>query len=211
MNAGVGVGEDFGAPEPLRHVLARHQLLPALQAAGAGFPSAAASAGRACRPAAPRRRRRRLRIRRSGRSWRRRGHCVTRAGVPSSLALEEIPDSFKTPSMAGGACGGENPARPHLEGDHPCVQPCTAPRRRFRLQLTGLAAVLATVLGFAPAALAKDQPGSRHWVATWAVSPQRAPAPLAIDGQTLRQVVHVSLGGKTIRVRLSNATARARW
>ena len=67
-----------------------------------------------------------------------------------------------------------------------------------------LAAVLATG-GFPPAALAKDSAGSRHWVATWAVSPQRAPAPLAIDGQTVRQVVHVTLGGKTVRVRLSNA------
>ena len=75
---------------------------------------------------------------------------------------------------------------------------------RFRAA-TGLAAVLVTVLALAPAAVAEDQPGSRHWVATWAVSPQRAPAPLAIDGQTLRQIVHVSLGGNKIRVRLSNA------
>ena len=34
-----------------------------------------------------------------------------------------------------------------------------------------------------PAALAQDQPGNRHWVATWAVSPQRSPAPL---GSTAR-------------------------
>ena len=31
MNTGVGVGEYFWAPEPLRQVLARHQLLAALQ------------------------------------------------------------------------------------------------------------------------------------------------------------------------------------
>ena len=104
--------------------------------------------------------------------------------------------------MAGSPCVGENPGIP-LEGDRPCVQPPST-RSRFHAT-TGLAAVLATILGFAPAALAQDQPGSRHWVATWAVSPQRSAVPLAIDGQTLRQVVHVSLGGKTVRVRLSNA------
>ena len=78
--------------------------------------------------------------------------------------------------------------------------------------LTGLAAVLVTVLGLAPAALAEDQPGNRHWVATWAVSPQRSAAPLAIDGQTLRQVVHVSLGGNEgTRPALECARHERRW
>ena len=48
-----------------------------------------------------------------------------------------------------------------------------------------------------------------RWVGTWATSPQRAephnkpPAPGLTDA-TLRQFVHVSLGGKRVRVRLSN-------
>ncbi len=74
---------------------------------------------------------------------------------------------------------------------------------------TFLAAALATVPGLPSAALAKDSKGSRYWVATWTVSPQRAPAPLAIDGQTVRQIAHVSLGGTTVRVRLSNAYGAA--
>ena len=48
-----------------------------------------------------------------------------------------------------------------------------------------------------------------HWVATWACGPQLTearnlpPAPLA--DSTLRQFVHVTLGGKQLRVRFSNA------
>lgn len=49
-----------------------------------------------------------------------------------------------------------------------------------------------------------------HWVATWASSPQLGdardapPAPGFADS-TLRQIIHVSVGGKRIRVRFSNA------
>jgi lysophospholipase L1-like esterase len=45
-----------------------------------------------------------------------------------------------------------------------------------------------------------------HWVGTWgaAPAPQGDNAPKFSD-QTLREIVHVSLGGDTIRVRLSNA------
>src|SRR5689334_22577516 len=44
-----------------------------------------------------------------------------------------------------------------------------------------------------------------RWVASWAASPQPADAPLQLAGQTVRQVVRVSLGGQRVRVRLSNA------
>jgi lysophospholipase L1-like esterase len=36
------------------------------------------------------------------------------------------------------------------------------------------------------------------------MSPQTSGAPLAIDGQTIRQVAHVSIGGERVRVRFSN-------
>src|SRR5215467_7582115 len=48
-----------------------------------------------------------------------------------------------------------------------------------------------------------------HWVTTWGCGPQLTepgnlpPAPLA--NSTLRQFVHVTLGGKQLRVRFSNA------
>jgi lysophospholipase L1-like esterase len=50
----------------------------------------------------------------------------------------------------------------------------------------------------------------QHWVGTWASSPQLVdansvpPAP-GLAGNTLRQIVHVSVGGKQLRVRFSNA------
>ena len=52
-----------------------------------------------------------------------------------------------------------------------------------------------------------------HWVSTWGVSPAQQlktdaeilTAHLVFDNQTLRQIVHVTLGGDTLRVRLSNA------
>jgi lysophospholipase L1-like esterase len=49
-----------------------------------------------------------------------------------------------------------------------------------------------------------------HWVGTWAASPQlvepgNMPPEPGLGDATLRQVVHVSLGGKRLRVRFSNA------
>src|SRR5262249_33523947 len=62
---------------------------------------------------------------------------------------------------------------------------------------------------FASTALAATQ---AHWVATWGASPapqfpedQMRAAKLVFENQTLREVVHTSIGGNTVRVRLSNA------
>ena len=79
-------------------------------------------------------------------------------------------------------------------------------RRRY------LAAIAATVLGLAlgtspPRADARDT--DNHWVGTWAASPQSVdpftPAnPPSFNGQTIRQIVHASIGGQKIRVRFTN-------
>jgi lysophospholipase L1-like esterase len=60
-----------------------------------------------------------------------------------------------------------------------------------------------------------DADASRHqWVATWTAS-QQAPEPPFVganptqfSNQTIRQVMHVSIGGSTVRVRLSNEFGR---
>ncbi len=54
-----------------------------------------------------------------------------------------------------------------------------------------------------------QQAPRRHWVGTWAASPQSAatsgaPSVAAVHDQTIRQVVRVSMGGDTLRIRLSN-------
>jgi lysophospholipase L1-like esterase len=73
---------------------------------------------------------------------------------------------------------------------------------RFRIVVGLLAPVLAAA--------------QTHWVATWAASPAQqlpnerdtAAAHLEFDHQTVREIVHASLGGHSVRVRLSNAYGR---
>jgi hypothetical protein len=59
-----------------------------------------------------------------------------------------------------------------------------------------------------PAAIAQD--GAAGWVATWGASPMPAPAALHLDlnNQTVRMIVHTSVGGEEARVRLSNTFGR---
>lgn len=54
--------------------------------------------------------------------------------------------------------------------------------------------------------------GKNHWTVTWGASPspqvaeaQMRSSKLEFENQTLREIVHVSIGGDTVRVRLSNA------
>jgi len=59
-----------------------------------------------------------------------------------------------------------------------------------------------------------ERPPPEHWVATWGTSPQLTeernlpPAP-GLANNTLRQVVHVSIGGQRLRVHVSNAFGSA--
>jgi len=60
--------------------------------------------------------------------------------------------------------------------------------------------------GVLPIALAKDH---AHWVGSWAASqqlvePQNSISAADIRDTTLRQIIHLSMGGSTIRLRLSN-------
>jgi lysophospholipase L1-like esterase len=50
-----------------------------------------------------------------------------------------------------------------------------------------------------------DDSDGAHWVGTWSASPQEVAEPIQLNGQTVRQIVHTSLGGQRVRVRLSNA------
>src|SRR5690349_21134791 len=49
-------------------------------------------------------------------------------------------------------------------------------------------------------------PAQREWMASWAASPKPGGRePVVFHGQTLREVVHLSAGGDSIRLHLSNA------
>jgi lysophospholipase L1-like esterase len=72
--------------------------------------------------------------------------------------------------------------------------------------------VMAALL--AAPAQAEVPPGKTRWVGSWATSQQipedrNALAPHDLDDATLRQTVHLSLSGATLRVRLSNAFGTA--
>jgi lysophospholipase L1-like esterase len=77
--------------------------------------------------------------------------------------------------------------------------------------LTVIAAVAFAVATLAanPTALAGPGNGDQHWVGTWSASPQDPDAaiPVSVLGftdQTLRQIVHTSIGGDVVRVRFTN-------
>ena len=71
-------------------------------------------------------------------------------------------------------------------------------------------AVAALLSVLAGAADAVEAP-SEGWLGTWTAAPQPAfPGPLQrYDDRTLRLVVHTSVGGERVRIRLSNAYGRA--
>lgn len=74
----------------------------------------------------------------------------------------------------------------------------------WRLSLVSLTivALLTSGLLFGPAS-AQDGSASRHWVGTWSTSPGGVGQ--AFANQTLRQIVHISIGGDRLRVRFSNS------
>ncbi len=81
--------------------------------------------------------------------------------------------------------------------------------------LRALGAALVLLLCLLPVAQAQDD---LRWVTTWSSSPSSLPPSLlppeaitdAFTGQTLRQIVHTSIGGNMIRVRLSNTHGNKR-
>ena len=63
---------------------------------------------------------------------------------------------------------------------------------------------------FTSAAFANSKPVGGDWVASWATSqqipePHNALSPDDLRDATLRQIVHLSVGGKTLRVHITNA------
>jgi len=85
-----------------------------------------------------------------------------------------------------------------------------------RLSSTVIAAVAfaAATLAANPAALAGPGNGNEHWVGTWSTAMHPPDAGFGItnagfNNQTLRQIVHTSVGGEQVRVKLSTNGASA--
>jgi len=45
---------------------------------------------------------------------------------------------------------------------------------------------------------------SQHWVATWSTSNAAVPDPATFKNQTIREIIHTSVGGQAVRIRLAN-------
>jgi lysophospholipase L1-like esterase len=78
------------------------------------------------------------------------------------------------------------------------------PRRRGLL-VAG--AALAAALAFVPHAGHAQSWVSEHWTGTWGAGPGGPPLPantMMFTNQTLRLIVHTSIGGNRVRIRLSN-------
>lgn len=81
--------------------------------------------------------------------------------------------------------------------------------RRSPLVYPYLLVTLLFISGFVlpQAVFAKENAANQHWVGTWSTSPvEEGPAH---EGQTLRQIVRISIGGEGVRVRLSNRFGKA--
>jgi lysophospholipase L1-like esterase len=88
--------------------------------------------------------------------------------------------------------------------------PMTASRRPpFRTPLVATASLALALAACGRARLENPSAVAEHWVGTWATAPQLTepanlpPAP-GLAGNTLRQIVRVSLGGERLRARFSN-------
>ncbi len=66
---------------------------------------------------------------------------------------------------------------------------------------TLFAAIGLTVAAFCFVA-AEDS--SQHWVATWSTSNAAVPDPATFKNQTLREIIHTSVGGQAVRIRFAN-------
>jgi hypothetical protein len=77
-----------------------------------------------------------------------------------------------------------------------------------KLLLIAVAVIAAT-----SAPLASDQDVFTRWVGTWSAAPvppgTTFGAPTTFENQTIRHIVRVSVGGRRVRVRLSNAFGEA--
>src|ERR1035438_5128212 len=52
--------------------------------------------------------------------------------------------------------------------------------------------------------LASGDDGQQRWVTTWTTANAASEHPTAFSNQTIREVVHTTIGGSALRVRLSN-------
>jgi lysophospholipase L1-like esterase len=80
--------------------------------------------------------------------------------------------------------------------------------QRRALRLAGALVLVSLTSAYTPASAVQHQAEStRHWVATWGTAPAGPPLPsktMTFNDQTLRLIVHTTIGGTQVRIRVSN-------
>jgi lysophospholipase L1-like esterase len=79
-------------------------------------------------------------------------------------------------------------------------------RSRLALVLRGLAC-LALITGCCSVQASGDKTQQR-WIATWATANAASDGPVSFSNQTIREIVHTTIGGNAVRLRLSNTFGR---
>ena len=90
-------------------------------------------------------------------------------------------------------------------GDNVCMDDRSTAESRWPLVVVARTMLAVAAIAIVSSTLAKGGSPAGHWVGTWSASPQAASDPVMFDGQTIRQVAQVSIGGTRVRVRISNA------
>ena len=82
------------------------------------------------------------------------------------------------------------------------------PRISLRKSITPLILILLAGISLSGVRLQAQEHSDQRWVTTWSTSPSTLPDsgddPAAIEDQTLRLIVHTSVGGSSVRLRFSN-------
>jgi lysophospholipase L1-like esterase len=55
-----------------------------------------------------------------------------------------------------------------------------------------------------PPSVADAQNLDQHWVATWSTANAEVPSPATFKNQTIREIIHTTVGGQAVRIRLAN-------
>src|SRR5215472_8781062 len=82
----------------------------------------------------------------------------------------------------------------HLAG---VIQSFVVIRRRLTWLVLDIALCIALIVPLGSSA-------QERWIPTWTTSPSAGSATIRFENQTLRQIVHISVGGSRLRVRFTN-------
>jgi lysophospholipase L1-like esterase len=74
---------------------------------------------------------------------------------------------------------------------------------RSALRYAPFGALAIAVLCLSSTAVA--QSADQHWVTTWSTANAQVPNPEAFKNQTIREIMHTSIGGSAVRIRLANS------